>query len=77
MIGKDKGAVSLLLQAVDANQTVTQFHCLIHNQVLCLKVIEYDHVMKVVVNIVNSIRSRGLRHRQFRDFLNNIPYDTC
>lgn len=59
MCGKNIGAVSLV--DVTAGKTLTKYHCIIHQQILCRKVSDYDHVMSVVVSVVNYIRARGLK----------------
>ena len=48
------------------------YHCIIHQQVLCSKVVNYEHVMKVVVKMINSIRARALRHRLFKSLLDEV-----
>ncbi|XP_056642605.1 general transcription factor II-I repeat domain-containing protein 2A-like [Diorhabda sublineata] len=47
-------------------------HCIIHQQNLCSKSIRLHNVMNVVVKTINFIRSRGLNHRQFKTFLDEI-----
>ncbi|XP_067139079.1 zinc finger BED domain-containing protein 5-like [Centruroides vittatus] len=42
------------------------YHCIIHQQALCKKVLHYEHVMKAVLKIVNSIRARPLQSRLFK-----------
>nr|XP_022915286.1 general transcription factor II-I repeat domain-containing protein 2A-like [Onthophagus taurus] len=76
MIGDNSGLVTLLkkhLQEknIDA-EDLMQFHCIIHQEALCSKKIEFQNVMKVVVSTVNCIKSRGLNHRQFKQFLDDI-----
>ncbi|XP_042619000.1 uncharacterized protein LOC122146041 [Cyprinus carpio] len=44
------------------------YHCIIHQQALCAKVIGFGHVMTPVVRIINSIRSRAKQHRTFKTF---------
>ena len=44
-------------------------HCIIHQQALCSKCLKFDNVMSVVVKCINQIRSRGLKYRMFRAFL--------
>jgi hypothetical protein len=46
------------------------YHCVIHQEALCAKVLKFDHVMKVVTRVVNYIRSSSTRHRLFRNLLN-------
>jgi hypothetical protein len=45
------------------------YHCVIHQQALCTKVIDFQHVMSVVQKIVNSILARPLPHRLFKHLL--------
>lgn len=47
-------------------------HCIIHQQALYSKCLPCDNVMSVVVNCINQIRSRGLKHRGFRAFLEEM-----
>ena len=56
-------------------------HCLIHQEALCAKALSFKNVIDVVVNCIKIIRSQGLNHRQFREFLDftgsehsDIPY---
>lgn len=67
MIGVNSGLVILLkkhLQEKNINtEDLMQFHCIIPQEALCSKKIEFENVMKVVVSTVNFINSRGLNHR--------------
>ena len=45
------------------------YHCIIHQQAKCSKVMEFDHVMAPVVKIINSIRAKAKQHRSFKLFL--------
>lgn len=47
-------------------------HCIVHQQALCGKVLDLENVMSIVVQIINFIRSHGLNHRQFQNFLSEI-----
>ena len=40
-----------------------KFHCIIHQEAFCAKVIQLGDMMEVVIKIVNVIRARGLSHR--------------
>jgi len=73
MIGANNGMVSLLKNSLgNRNLELFRFHCIIHQQNLCGKDLGFDHVMKVVVSVVNFIKNRGLNHRQFKSFLEEI-----
>jgi hypothetical protein len=58
MCGRNVGAAALVEEF--AGKSITKYHCIVHQQVLCSKVLNYDHVMSVVTSVVNYIRSRGL-----------------
>ncbi|KAI6652455.1 General transcription factor II-I repeat domain-containing protein 2A-like [Oopsacas minuta] len=73
MTGKHKGFVSLMLKSMTS--PVMAYHCIIHQEQLCAKILDMKHVMENVVNTVNFIRSKGLNHRQFQAFLAEIGSD--
>jgi hypothetical protein len=74
MTGKNKGYIERLRKKVNENfeHTFHRTHCIIHQEMLCTKVINMAHVMKPVKQMVNFIRSRGLNQRQFLIFLNDL-----
>ncbi|GFX24299.1 general transcription factor II-I repeat domain-containing protein 2B [Trichonephila clavipes] len=45
------------------------YHCIIHQQALCCKILNMRHVMGICMKIVNSIRGRSLQRRMFRAHL--------
>ncbi|XP_065098135.1 general transcription factor II-I repeat domain-containing protein 2-like [Paramisgurnus dabryanus] len=62
---------------------LTVYHCIIHQEALCGKALKMENVMSVVTQTVNFIRAKGLNHRQFQSFLQEInselgdvPYHT-
>ena len=50
-------------------------NCIIHQEVLCRKVLNMQHVVILVVKIINFIRARGLNYRQFKTLLENSDSD--
>ena len=48
---------------------------LIHQESLCKSNINLKHIVDPVVRAVNLIRARGLYHRKFRSFLEDIEAD--
>ena len=84
MVGRRAGVASLLknkILSIKSYQQISCIHCIIHQEVLCRKVLKTNHVMDVVVGTVNLIRARGLNHRQFSKLLDEIdapglPYQT-
>ena len=75
MVGGKRGVVSLLEKEIAESgfpQKIVRTHCIIHQEALCAKSINFQDVMKVVIKTVNYIRSRGLKHRQFKQFLAEI-----
>ncbi|GFR25913.1 general transcription factor II-I repeat domain-containing protein 2 [Trichonephila clavata] len=79
MSGKDKGVVALVSKAVenDGGSKPLVLHSIIHQQSL-----DMSEVLKPVISTVNFIRSFGLNHRQFRQFIeeigeNDLPYHTA
>ena len=74
MVGSKAGLVEKICNEVaNANGTPPlKFHCIIHQQVLCSKVLKFEDIMNVVVSTVNFIRRHGLNHRQFQTFLSEI-----
>lgn len=68
MIGNKNGFVALCM-ANDVFPHFAHYHCIIHQEALCAKVLRFEHVMKIVVKIINSIRAAAMQHRLFRELL--------
>ena len=71
MTGKIKGFTKKFLDSIGSKGVVVN-HCIIHQDNLCTKVLGFADVMKDVVTCVNYIRSRGLNHRQFKAFIEEL-----
>ncbi|XP_075768584.1 general transcription factor II-I repeat domain-containing protein 2A-like [Pelodiscus sinensis] len=48
------------------------YHCIIHQEALRVKVLSFQHVMNVVIKIINSIQVKPLQHRLFKALLEDI-----
>ena len=75
MSGTSIGFVGLLKSALkekNISDNIEIFHCIIHQQNLCAKSSKFRHIMVPVIKAVNFIRARGLNHRQFQKFLNDL-----
>ncbi|OCT57256.1 hypothetical protein XELAEV_18003767mg, partial [Xenopus laevis] len=71
MIGSKLGFISLCKND-PAFLLFLNYHCVIHQESLCSKVIDFLHMMKVVVRIVKSIRAGPLQQRLFKAFLDEF-----
>ncbi|XP_065665475.1 general transcription factor II-I repeat domain-containing protein 2A-like [Hydra vulgaris] len=67
LTGKNIGFTALLKKSI--NHEIISYHCIIHQEQLCAKVLEMNNVMELVIHTVNFIRSRDLNHRQFKQLL--------
>ena len=87
LTGKNVGLLKRLsdrVAEIDCIMELIFLHCIIHQEVLCKKVLDMKHVVHPVVKIVNFIRARVLNHRQFITLLedcdsdhNGVPYHTA
>ena len=87
LTGKNVGLLKRLsdrVAEVDCTRELIFLHCIIHQEVLCKKVLDMKRVVDPVVKIVNFIGARGLNYRQFITFLedcdsdySSIPYHTA
>ncbi|GBO00796.1 General transcription factor II-I repeat domain-containing protein 2A [Araneus ventricosus] len=71
MTGKKSGFLGLFNQNYPGNNVVF-LHCVTHQDALCKSALNMKPVFDAVVKLINTIRSRGLTHRQFRDFLQSV-----
>lgn len=54
---------------------LTVSHCIIHQEALCCKALQMEHVMSSIKPVVNFIRAKGLTHRQFKSFLEELDLE--
>ncbi|KAG5316896.1 GTD2B protein, partial [Acromyrmex heyeri] len=73
MIERNAGFVGRLKSKFmrQSRQEIHSIHCIIHQETLCAKSLKCDVVMKIVIKVVNFIRTTELNHRQFREFLSS------
>lgn len=78
LTGKKVGLLKRIQDKVkeeNHDQDVIFLHCIIHQESLCKSVLQLNHVVDPVVELVNFIRARGLNHRQFITFLEETDAD--
>ena len=79
MVGRRAGVASLLKNKVlsmNSNQQISCIHCIIHQKVLCNKVLKTNHVVDVVVETIDFIRKSGLNRKQFNKLLDEADAST-
>lgn len=68
MIGKNKGFITLCKKD-ESFPNFFAYHCIVHQQVLCSKILSLSHVLDPVTKIINSIKAAPLQHRLFKKLL--------
>lgn len=84
MCGRKSGLVGRIQEMWEEDAgMLTVYHCIIHQEALCGKALQMEHVMSSIKGAVNFIRAKGLNHRQFKSFLEeldseyrDVPYHT-
>lgn len=86
MCGHKSGLVARIRERKkekDSTGELISYHCIIHQESLCGKALKMEHVMSTITRAVNFIRAKGLNHRQFKTFLEelnseygDLPYHT-
>jgi hypothetical protein len=74
LVGCKNGLIGLLNNDINFSDFIS-FSCVIHREHLTAKYFKYDHVMDVVLKIVNYIHSSTKTHRQLKNFLEDIEID--
>ena len=69
MVGVNVGLITRMKEHMKLVPGAIRDLIAIHQENLCAKYMKVQNVMEIVVQVTNSIRSRGLRHRQFKSFL--------
>ena len=78
LTGKNVGQLKRLQDKINeknAGVDITLLLCIIHQEALCKSVLQLNHVVKIVVKLINYMNGRGLHHRQFINFLDEIDLD--
>ena len=73
MIGKVAGAATLLENFL--NHLILKYHCIIHQEAICGKTLNMQHVMSPVVKCVNKIKARALNKREFKEYFELLDFE--
>ena len=68
MVGSSNGFIALCKQN-NSFPNFIYYHCTIHQEVLCGKVLNMKEIMDIAIKVVCSIRARSLQRRLFRSHL--------
>ncbi|GFW83814.1 general transcription factor II-I repeat domain-containing protein 2 [Trichonephila clavipes] len=70
MTGKENGFIGLFRKDPLLTKFIA-YHCLIHQEMLFAKTINFNHIMSIVTKIINSIKAKATQHRLFKLFFEN------
>ena len=73
MVGKISGNVTLLERFV--GRSLLKYHCILHQESLCGKVMNLLHVTSPIIKCVNKIRARGLNRREFKEYCQQLDME--
>ena len=65
MMGRTSGFIALCKES-ESFPDILNYHCIIHQQALCGKILNIKEVMDIAMKIVCSVRARSLQRRLFR-----------
>lgn len=74
MVGRSNGFIAKCRED-NAFPDFLNYHCIIHQQALCAKMLNMKEIMDVTTKIACSIRARSLQRRLFRAHLDNADGD--
>nr|XP_055065219.1 general transcription factor II-I repeat domain-containing protein 2A-like [Misgurnus anguillicaudatus] len=68
MMGRTSGFIALCKES-ESFPDILNYHCIIHQQALCGKILNMKEVMDIAMKIVCSVRARSLQRKLFRAHL--------
>jgi len=74
MAGKKEGLKRLIEDATITTSIsrLMKYHCIRHQENLCAKALKLDNVMQIIIKAVNFMKSEGLNHHQFQEFIKSM-----
>lgn len=60
------------VKKINPQKEIIVLHCMLHQEVLCKKVLKFEHVVTLVMKIVNFIRGNALHHQQFTSLFDEV-----
>ena len=72
MMGEKKKRSHWSFKQWSENSTFLSLHCIIHHKHLVAKYFKYENVWKIVLQVVNLIKTNAKIHCQFKNFLDEL-----